>query len=203
MKIAVIGYPRTGSTKLCFVLEQLYNPTRYIGELLTHSTNMSKTIELINRKQPCIIKLFSYQFNDTPINLVDWKQFDLVCFTSRASIVDSFISMMIANKRKQWIPGINKFVVDDPFILDSTLFAGYYASHIEPLRNIIAVVEKVVIKTSHLTYAEIADTPTLLMRLGHNDRQICIPVTPTGINYREKCLNYDEIECAANDFNLV
>ena len=199
MKIAVIGYPRTGSTKICYVLEQLF-PTRHIGEILTHSDDITKSIATINTSTDILVKLFTYQLNDFDMSSINWSQFSLIVFTSRQSLVDSFISTVISNKRKQWIPGINRFLINDSFVVDSTEFAEYHRKHIAPYNKVVETISRDNNNTIHLTYDEINDTPSLLAKLCHPDASVSLFVSPTGIDYSKKCLNYAEIEHTVQDF---
>lgn len=198
MKIAVVGYPRTGSTKLCYAAEQLF-PTRYVGEVLTRTTNASETVKFINSQPNILVKLFSYQLtvNEMLMYKIDWAQFDLVCFTYRDSIVEAFISTMIANSRRQWIRGIDVFNEDDAFTVDINKFDEYYTYHIAPFADLMKTVCAANSNTISFSYDEIADTKCLLTKLGHANRTLVLPIEPTGINYKEKCLNYNEVVQAA------
>lgn len=187
MKIAVFGYPRTGSTKLCYILQQVYN-TPFIGEVLTRQQNNEyHIIKQINNQSNIIVKFFSYQFISVPVTLVHWDTFDVVYFTYRESIVDAFISQQIAMRRNQWIPGINPFLINDPFVVDCSTFENYCKTHIISYNKIQKVIANLTMRTEILSYNDISND-TFYTPIDE------LPIRPTNINYREKCLNYQEVE---------
>lgn len=214
MKIAVLGIPRSGSTKLCFLLERLFS-VRYLGEVLTPLNTTEEKLTLIkslSNQDDYIVKFFKYQIDDVGIDSVNWGQFDMVFISYRESVVDTFVSWYIARKRSQWIRGINLFKIDSDFTVDTEMFEEWYTTHMNNFDKIIASVSSQT-KTPVISfsYDELSSTniemilnkiPNLPL-VNPSFLKLSLPVSPTGIDYKTKCLNYNEVITVANKIGVT
>lgn len=217
MKIAVIGFPRTGSTKLCMLLTMLIKG-RYLGELIQHEFNIRKKKALLGhmaQQDNYVVKFFSFNFDDIGIDATDWTQFDLVIATSRANLVDAYISVRVAHDRDKWIKmkGATGWV-DDPFTVDVTKIEDHYGLIVnlaEYLSKIEAIRGTPVVRISYettcddeLLSAQLSEVTSFSIDSINNAIKIQSEnMFPTGIDYKTKCLNYVEVEEAFRNLGLI
>lgn len=206
VKIAVVGYARTGSTKIGQTLASMFN-VQNVGEHLglPVRTDGDRVIQFgkaaeINQRTNIVVKFLTFQFHNYPIPIpipIDWQSFDLIVTTERMSKVDAAISsyvggkrnLMIAKRREGPPPPIEQFIanVDDIIDLDDT-------PSFERLIKYIPTQTTVPLLRMH--YEDIIDEEKLYEKLSivsNSTAPANYYSIPLGINYREKCLNYDEI----------
>jgi hypothetical protein len=196
MRIAIISAPRTGSTKLSAVLSSMFNLKNFneqLNEVIPAAGFLKKfQVNKVMSQDDFVVKIFP----GAQVH-IDWNDFDLIVSTSRESEIDNFLSHYVASERNLWIPyegqswqELNKFTVD----LKHVKRWGYWYYE-EFKERILPIIGKNVVNFS---YEEICDDEKLL----HKIRMLGIPIEnqdpvirsrSTGINYKEKCLNYKDV----------
>ena len=213
MKVAILGYPRTGTNKLQRTLGFIYkipvdnDRTEWLTGL--SGNKKEEAIEELNRVDSIIAKLFVYQFNDINVLTIDWNKFDFIFATSRDSLVDSFVSCAIAQQQNYWVRLIEDIIdMNKTFIVDLTKIEEWYYSHVINFNTLVDQISRVK-PVFKFTYNEICDNEILLRKLSIITDKVlnnyCLPrkMIPMGINYKEKCLNYAEVEAKFKELGLV
>ena len=210
MKIAVISQPRTGSSKLVMVLSSIYQVTN-LSEVLTSADTPDQKInkiEDLKSKNDYAVKFHKRHLSGIDINSVPWTNFDIIISIYRKSLVDAFVSTHIAMKRNVWErwssdPCDVEEVTIDPMLI-RPWYDRTYSTYGSMLRQIQEISGK---KIFEFEYDEIGDDLKLLQKFKEYDFPVWdlgldAATIPTGINYKEKCLNYREIESKFKELDL-
>lgn len=213
MKIAILGYPRTGTNKLQRILSNFYN-VPIDNDRIEWLTGLDyyqkqEAIVMLNNLSSCVVKLFIYQFNNTDVLGVDWRKFDSIFITSRESLVDSFISYSFAEKKNYWSRLVGDlFNENEEFTVDVSQIQAWWDSHIKNFDQVVSTINEIH-PVHRVTYNEISNDQIILNKLsvilGQTVSTVALPkkIIPTGINYKEKCLNYTEVEEKFKELGLI
>jgi len=203
MKIAVLSYPRTGSTKLCSVLRNSFELHNYNepldGGIFSSISSNFKKIQDIDTYSNCIIKFHSVHFFGLDLHSINWKMFDLICATYRNNLVDAFISESIAFTRNNWIKMPNDTWDIRPFVVDLSIIhvCKWYEFNVVKFKLMLLLIQQYM-PVFKFEYSEINNHLLLVKKMKEYHLPINnlgeVPSVPTGINYKEKCLNYDKVE---------
>ena len=209
MRIAVVGFQRTGSTKLSAVLGKVFcltnlNEIVEFTQPVEYRINKFKELDLLDNY---VVKLQANNFNDIDMKIINWTKFDFIFSSTRHLIVDAFISLQIAVMRNNFTNWPAAKWSTDPFTVNINNINRWCNNTINPYAKLIEIV-----KQQHpvfeFEYNEINDTTLLINKLTNlgfscNIADINLDIIPTGINYREKCLNYAEVEQKFKEMGLI
>lgn len=208
MKIAIISHPRSCSSKLIMILSSMYQVNN-LSELISYLDSVPQKISKIEQMRSLdnyAVKFHTHHLRGIPLDVIPWNGFDILISTHRRSTIDTFLSTQLAIKRNVWSRWAgDKWEVDD-FLLDplsvKPWFDRYHKFNDDMLEQIHLLTTKKIIR---FEFEEIADDDILENRLNELafpkwDRASTAAFIPSDINYREKCLNYSEIE---SEFKLL
>lgn len=188
MRIAVLSYPRTGSTHLTTLLAKIYNLKGFQNEPLTGNFIKEQKLNILQNFETMdeyIIKFMSHNFLNLSYTMLDWNKFDQLYLIERRNLVDGCISNYVALTTNRWLRLKNEDSFDTKLFILPEKFIFDYIMYIRVFNEIKNYIQQTV-KESKLifkTYEEICEENI------ENGRTI-----PMGINYKEKCLNYTEVE---------
>lgn len=219
MKVAVFGNPRTGSTMLCIALSLLYR-IKFDQEVITPPMPLENKLALIQQLNATtdsfVAKFFVINFDDVPITALRWDQFDLIVTTTRSSLVDAYISGWVASRRNNWIKTRSSEWTDEAFTIDLSEMGTRTILGFQRFPALLNDIKRLAPNTKivETCYEDLVDDTKLfnilydlLPRTLRVNRVITSITTgdtiPTGINYREKCLNYAEVEAKFKEMKLI
>lgn len=188
MKIAIVSYPRTNSTHLQYALANKHNLT-FMNEPLTLPQPDGLKVEAakkIEAMDDCIVKLMSHNFCSLSYDIINWNQFDEIYFTSRGNVAEACMSNYLAASTNRWQnkPNLEPMTVD-PFTVPIS-FINDFEKWIGIYNRMVADIPKMTSATiKHYTYEQINATPEF--------SSVTFNIIPNGWNYKELCLNYDEV----------
>ncbi len=212
MKIAVIGLPRTGTTKLCSTLASMF-AVQNLNEILKSGQPRQlgiNRIDALHYTSSFVVKFLSslQSVHRIPANVIKWQQLDLVVFTARDPL-DAAVSHAVGKVTKQWINTPTSNWKIEPVEANILTLRTWIENEYVPLisfQNIISELHQKPIPT--FTYDEICNDAILhskIEALGFPvvNHSPVIGTIPTEKNYKELCINYDEVKDTLKQFGIV
>jgi hypothetical protein len=191
VKIFILGYPRSGSTALCYKLAET-NQIEFLREPLTECqfNEIPSVINDINAVETGVIKFMSHNFlGSESYKLINWHEADKIILAKRDSLpaacVSNYAAMFVTHqwqgKRNLENKSLGKFAVSDTFMFDFALFIAKFNE-----------VEKFLLD-SGLAVESVVYSGKLIE---------CSDVFPLNYNYKEQCINYTEVENKFKELGL-
>lgn len=208
MRIAIISYPRTGSSKLCEVISQIYD-LKNLGEFLCNpvldnkisdelaSCNLAGINKLYNLDN-YVVKIHSGHLVSFDVSTIKWDTFDIIITTSRTNKTDAFISHELAKVTNNWIKSKLNVWKADSFTVNLAEARNWYSSYVQYTDTILAIKKHTMRNIICFSYDEINDDNLLQQKCMKTLGQVYditkLSSVPSNINYKNRCLNYNEAE---------
>jgi hypothetical protein len=206
MKVAIISRPRTGSTKLTEIISKALELKNYkeifyekYSEQIKPITIKLRILEDLKNDDNFIVKIHPKHISDIKVDLLNWDSYDLIIATNRSNKIDEYISHQYGFQRNFWInyPGSNQYVGEFTLVPKMSIGAWYstVALHEQLLKEITNIIGREIVQIGYEIISDDEKLRLVLAEIGilTSLKTFDITFTPIGINYKEKCLNYEDI----------
>jgi hypothetical protein len=210
MKVAVIGYPRTGSTLASMLLCEAYN-LEYLGELVRgyySDSDKSLAFTKLDTVDNICVKFFPGHIKNH-ISEISWGLFDIIITTGRKSIVDAYISLEFALSTNHWIKTKGDSWATNILSVDASTerIQKWVEVYLASLNTIITKIEAIYKKPIlNFTYEELLKTAPAMKSVipdQTTNKLTRFGIIPADINYKEQCINYVEVENKFKELGLI
>jgi len=199
MKVAIIGMPRSASTVLFGVISKNLQLVRY-NEPYEGLYDLSKAYDYshrgLNQIHSGAFKLMAHNFYWVNWQAVNWYDFNEIIFTHRNNHADACISVQYAAMFNYWRQTkLRRFNLDlTPFTITDQQITDYvnnFVHYCEMKKNISGIRKTECITYEQIVSGEYVNKIKNVFNLQNVDTDI--DDLPLGVNYRQLCLNYDEV----------